>query len=166
MASHSSFEREIRSCRACPRLVAALAQHRLEFPQSHSAPVPASGPTRARLLIIGLAPGRQGANRTGRVFVGDASGRFLFHALHHCGLASDPDPFSAKLIGVRITNVLKCWPPGNKPQIDELQRCGTHLRQELSMFWHAGVRQPRGVLCLGRIAHARTCAALQTLLPT
>ncbi|MGI9325677.1 MAG: uracil-DNA glycosylase family protein, partial [Pseudomonadales bacterium] len=87
-------------------------------------------------------------------------------ALHHCGLATHPDPFSAKLIGVRITNVLKCWPPGNKPQTDELQRCGNHLRQELSMFWHAGVRQPRGVLCLGRIAHARTCAALQTLLPT
>ncbi len=127
--------------------------------------MPASGSARSRLLIVGLAPGRQGANRTGRVFVGDASGRFLFKALHNCGLASDPDPFNAHLNGVRMTNVLKCWPPGNSPKTDELARCGQLLAQELALFWHSGVRQPRGILCLGRIAYERTRMALRPLLP-
>ncbi|MFK7914552.1 MAG: uracil-DNA glycosylase family protein [Pseudomonadales bacterium] len=165
MASHRSLERDILACRRCPRLTAALAEYRAAHPESHSAPVPAAGTAAARLLIIGLAPGRKGANQTGRVFVGDFSGRFLHESLHRLGLASSPDPFQAALHGVRMTNVVKCWPPGNKPGTEEISNCRPLLDRELELFWRPRVRAPRSILCLGRIAHEVALRQIAQRLP-
>ena len=106
---------ELSACRACPRLAAHLATVREAHPDYHCQPVGAWGSPRARLLIVGLAPGLHGANRCGQPFTGDASGAFLFAALSRSGFASDPDPARARLRNVRITNAVKCLPPGNRP---------------------------------------------------
>lgn len=165
MGAVKALERKVLACRRCPRLVAALDDYRKAHPDSHSAPVPASGSSAARLLIVGLAPGRKGANETGRVFVGDFSGRFLHQSLHRLGLASNPDPFQARLQGVRMTNVVKCWPPGNKPDAGEISRCGSLLAEELAYFWRPGTRATRSVLALGRIAHDVALRQLAPQLP-
>lgn len=137
-----------------------MAAYRQANPDSHSRPVPARGPRNARLLVLGLAPGRRGANHTGLVFAGDASGRFLFQALHHAGLASGTDPFTAKLVRVRLTNALKCWPPDNRPSATEFRRCAHWLDPELARFWRPGVRRRRVIVALGRLAHEQLRRAL------
>jgi len=143
----------IRSCQACPRLVDWLSEQRAQHPSHHNAPVADRGDSRARVLLVGLAPGRLGANRTGQVFVGDSSSEFLFHALHVVGLASCVDPEQAKLVGVRLTNVVKCLPPKNQPQPVEVKNCSGHLRAELAQFWRPRARKPRVILSLGGLAH-------------
>ncbi len=146
------------SCRACPRLVQhreAVARHkrRAYAQESYWArPVPGFGDPGARLLLLGLAPGAHGSNRTGRMFTGDASGDFLFPALHRAGLASQPQATAPddgmRLFGVWITAALRCAPPGNRPLRQELATCRPWLEHDL-----ARLGELRAVLALGSIAH-------------
>ena len=140
-------------CRLCSRLTAHLAEIRETHAGYHCAPVPAWGRADARLLIVGLAPGKHGANRTGRPFTGDSSGSFLFESLVANGFATSPRADDAKLINTRITNAVKCLPPQNKPNAKEIRACAPYLSVELGQLWQPGARRPRCVLCLGRVAH-------------
>lgn len=153
-------------CRSCPRLAGHLASVREAHPDYHCLPVGAWGSPRARLLIVGLAPGLHGANRTGQPFTGDASGAFLFAALAQQGLASDADPARARLRNVRITNAVKCLPPENRPTSSELKECARFLRVEIGQLWSPGARKPRCILALGRLAHEAVGYALRESLPT
>ena len=148
-------------CSRCPRLVALRWEIREKYPDYHAAPVPAWGSRDARLLIVGLAPGMHGANRTGRPFTGDASGTFLFQALHRAGLATAPDANRARLKGVRITNAVKCLPPENRPTAAEVRQCRPYLAEELTVLTGRSPRQPRAVLCLGRLAHDAVASVIK-----
>jgi uracil-DNA glycosylase len=151
------LEREIERCALCPRLVrwrerAALsAPPRVEGAQYWSKPVPSFGPRTARILFVGLAPGAHGANRTGRPFTGDGAGPFLYGALYRLGLASKPGSVAPgdglRLRGVRITNAVRCVPPGNRPTGTEVGRCARFLGRELELLGRVRV-----VVCLGEIA--------------
>jgi uracil-DNA glycosylase len=146
------------NCRQCPRLVAFLDRCRKEHPEYHAAPVAPFGDAAAALLIIGLAPGLHGANRTGRPFTGDHAGILLYETLHELGLASAPQSQSRddglRLTGVRISNAVKCVPPANKPETAELRRCNGYLAAEL------GDPSLSVLLALGRIAHEAVLRAL------
>src|ERR1700720_355503 len=124
------------ACRRCPRLGKFLDAVRLKEPSYFCAPVPPFGDPQARLLIVGLAPGMHGANRTGRPFTGDHAGILLYGTLFKFGLASAPTASAADdgltLRGVRITNSVKCLPPGNKPLPLEIKVCNAYLRHELA----------------------------------
>ncbi len=114
-------------------------------------PVPGFGDPRARVLILGLAPGAHGANRTGRPFTGDGAGYFMYPVLHDTGFANQPDSVS-KDDGLRlrkawIASVVRCAPPGDKPTPQEIRDCGTHLAAEVEQL-----TQVRVVVCLGKIA--------------
>jgi len=147
------------NCKRCPRLSRHLRQVRRDFPDYHAAPVPAFGDSRARLLIVGLAPGLHGANRTGRPFTGDHAGILLYATLHRFGLASHATSVSRrdplKLRGARITNAVKCLPPQNKPVPDEVRRCNAFLTQEIAALPRNAV-----MLALGAIAHGAVLKAL------
>ncbi len=138
-------------CRRCPRLAGFLDQVRSDHPDYHARPVAPFGDRDARLLIVGLAPGMHGANRTGRPFTGDYAGILLYATLHRLGLATRPVSETADdglgLLGCRITNAVKCLPPANKPVTSEIVSCNTYLAAELAAFG------PGVVLALGRIAH-------------
>ncbi|HEY5678998.1 MAG TPA: uracil-DNA glycosylase [Pseudomonadales bacterium] len=155
----------LESCRICPRLAAHLDQVRQAHPGYRCLPVGATGSVRAKLLMVGLAPGLHGANRTGRPFTGDASGTFLFAALARVGLASDADPLVARLVGARLTNAVKCLPPQNRPNAAEMSACSRYLREEIDELWSPKVRSARCVLCLGRLAHRSVEIALGKRLP-
>jgi uracil-DNA glycosylase len=146
------------ACRDCPRLAQFLDRVGAEHPDYHARPVAPFGPRRAELLVVGLAPGMHGANRTGRPFTGDHAGILLYRTLHKFGFASGPgsgDPGDGlRLIGCRVTNAVKCLPPQNKPLPEEVRRCNRHLAAEI-----AAVR-PRAILALGAIAHRAVLAAL------
>jgi uracil-DNA glycosylase family 4 len=146
------------ACRDCPRLAGYLDQIRQKYPDYHARPVAPFGPKRAALLVVGLAPGLHGANRTGRPFTGDHAGILLYRTLHQHGFASHEgtaDPGDGlKLIDCRVTNAVKCLPPQNKPQPDEVRRCNRYLAEEI-----AAVR-PRAILALGAIAHGAVLRAL------
>jgi uracil-DNA glycosylase family 4 len=150
------------SCRACPRLAAHLAAIRSLHPDYHARPVPPFGDARAPFLVVGLAPGLHGANRTGRPFTGDFAGELLYATLHRHGFASQPRACGAddgmEFFSCRITNAVKCLPPQNKPRAGEVERCNGYLRGELAALPPGAV-----VLALGRIAHAAVLRAL--LLP-
>ena len=103
--------------------------------------------------MVGLAPGLHGAHRTGRAFVGDSSGSFLFAALAATNFASDPDPAKARLRNMRITNAVKCLPPQNQVKAAELHQCASYLAQEFDHFWQPNMRRPRVLLALGQIAY-------------
>ena len=139
-------------CRRCPRLARYLAQTRKQWPDYWARPVPSFGAAEPRLIIVGLAPGLHGANRTGRPFTGDHAGILLYETLHAFGLASQPASRSADdplvLRGARIVNAVKCVPPENRPQPEEIRRCNGYLARELEQL--SGVRV---YLALGRIAH-------------
>jgi uracil-DNA glycosylase len=145
-------------CRRCPRLSAFLDAVRLDEPDYYCRPVPQFGDPDARLLIVGLAPGMHGANRTGRPFTGDHAGILLYATLHRFGLASGPTSTAAddglKLLNTRITNSVKCLPPANKPLPLEIKACNDFLRAELEQSH--GVRV---ILALGAIAHAAVLRA-------
>ena len=149
-----------RGCRACPRLAAHLDLLKAQLPGYHCAPVPAWGSDGARLLVVGLAPGLHGANRTGRPFTGDASGDFLFAALHRAGFASAPAAADAVLHDLRITNAVRCLPPGNRPTASEQQTCAGYLAAELADLWRPRMRRPRCVAALGAVAHQSLGLAL------
>ncbi len=147
------------SCRRCPRLAAFLDVVRHQQPEYFCKPVPPFGDPQARLLIVGLAPGMHGANRTGRPFTGDHAGILLYGTLFKFGLASAPTSTAAddglSLRDARITNSVKCLPPGNKPLPLEIKVCNAYLREELAQS-----RKTRVILALGAIAHAAVLRAL------
>ena len=146
-------------CTRCPRLAAFLQEQRSQHPQYHNAPVPAFGDSAPRLLIVGLAPGRHGANASGRPFTGDFAGVLLYRTLFELGLSTQPESISAddnlELLGCRITNAVKCLPPQNKPTTLEVKTCNAYLKEELAQLPDGTV-----VFALGGIAHA---AVLRTL---
>jgi len=147
------------SCRRCERLANFLQEVRAAYPAYRCLPVPPFGDPAARLVIVGLAPGMHGANATGRPFTGDFAGILLYETLHAYGYASSPvsrtadDPLT--LDDCRITNSVKCLPPGNKPLPGEVRACNGYLAADLATL-------PRGgaMLALGRIAHEATLVAL------
>ena len=125
---------------------------RARHPDYHNAPVAPFGNPAARLLIVGLAPGAHGANRTGRPFTGDKAGETLYRALYQAGLATRPVSYSAddglRLPGCRITNAVKCLPPGNSPTTREVDTCNAYLAAELDALAPDAV-----ILVLGTVAH-------------
>ena len=148
MGMQSAFDGD---CVACPRLSQFLAGVRLDHPDYHARPVPPFGDPKAELLVVGLAPGMHGANRTGRPFTGDFAGILLYRTLHKFGFAShagSADPADGlRLRRCRITNAVKCLPPENKPTAAEVRSCNGFLVAEIAAL------RPRAVLALGGIAH-------------
>ena len=146
------------ACRRCPRLSAFLDSVKIEQPDYYCRPVPPFGDPEARILVVGLAPGMHGANRTGRPFTGDHAGILLYSTLHKFGLASKPISVAAddglRLIDLRITNSVKCLPPANKPSPMEIRECNEYLRAELAQSHSARV-----IVALGGIAHAAVLRA-------
>ncbi len=146
-------------CRRCPRLAAFLDDTRRGHPGYHCAPVAPFGDAQPRLLIVGLAPGLHGANASGRPFTGDHAGILLYRTLHELGLASAAESRARddglELSGCRITNAVKCVPPGNKPLPVEIANCNRYLVAEL-----AGLPGGCVILALGRIAHDAVLLAL------
>ena len=146
-------------CALCPRLVAFRQDNRARHEDFHNAPVAAFGDLNARLLIVGLAPGLRGANRTGRPFTGDFAGDLLYDTLRTFGFAKGrygrrPDD-GLELIDCRVTNAVRCVPPENKPTTLEIRTCRDFLTAELQAM--AGLR---GVLALGTVAHGAVLSAL------
>ncbi len=146
-------------CRACPRLATFLDDVRARHPDYHARPVPAFGALSPDLLIVGLAPGMHGANRSGRPFTGDYAGVLLYETLHKFGYASAPRSLSADdglvLSGCRITNAVKCLPPANKPEPAEIRQCNGFLAAEI-----AALPDRARILALGQIAHQAVLRAL------
>jgi len=150
---------EIIQCRKCPRLVrwreeVALVKRKAYRDQEYwGRPVPGFGDPMARVLVVGLAPGAHGSNRTGRQFTGDGSGRFLYPALHRAGFANQPSAESRSdgliLKDMYITASGRCAPPANKPTPEELNNCQPFLESEIEFL------SPRVIVCLGRIAFER-----------
>lgn len=154
----SILEQSITRCTRCPRLVAyrrlvAWEKRRAYATESYwGRPVPAFGDPQARLVIVGLAPGAHGSNRTGRMFTGDASGDWLYAVLHHYGFASQAIATSRRdgltLSDCWITAAARCAPPGNKPTPAELANCRPYLARELELL-----TRRRVALALGRVGH-------------
>ena len=146
-------------CKRCPRLSKFLRQVASDYPHYFARPVPAFGDTHARLLIVGLAPGMHGANRTGRPFTGDYAGILLYQTLYEFGFGSRPVSESAsdglKLKRCRISNAVKCLPPQNKPSTAEIRNCNVFLQAELESLPDSAV-----ILALGKIAHDAVLRAL------
>lgn len=147
------------ACRLCPRLARHLDAMRAEYPDYYNAPVPPFGDPGARVLIIGLAPGAHGANRTGRPFTGDFAGILLYATLHAHGFATRPVSTAPgdglELVNCRISNAVKCLPPANKPIGAEIATCNRYLKAELESFAPQGV-----LLALGAVAHGAALRAL------
>ncbi len=152
-----AVEAEVVRCRACPRLVAwrerVAREKRRAYREEHywGRAVPGFGDPRAWLLVVGLAPAAHGANRTGRMFTGDASGDFLYAALHRAGMASQPwsrhREDGLALRGAFVTAACRCAPPQNHPSPEELARCAPFLDREA-----AALPEVRVMLCLGAVA--------------
>jgi uracil-DNA glycosylase family 4 len=136
-----------------------LAETHEHFPDYFARPVPSFGPPDARVLIVGLAPGMHGANRTGRPFTGDYAGILLYETLYELGLATRQESVSCddglKLQGARIANAVKCVPPENKPLPEEMRTCNAYLQVELRELSRVKV-----ILALGRVAHDAVLLAL------
>lgn len=156
---------EIVRCRRCPRLVAWREEvgrtRRAAFRSETywARPVPGFGDARARLLMVGLAPGAHGANRTGRIFTGDASGDFLFAALHQAGFANQPESRSRDdglaLTGCFVTAAVRCVPPENRPAPNEIAACAGFLDREAALL-----SDVRVILALGAVAHGAVLDSL------
>ena len=146
-------------CTLCPRLASFLAKTSREYPDYFCKPVPPFGDPKPRLLIVGLAPGMHGANRTGRPFTGDYAGILLYESLHAAGLSTAPvskDRFDGlQLKGARISNAVKCLPPDNKPLPAEIKTCNQYLAAEL-----AQLDSVKAILALGTVAHDSVLMAL------
>lgn len=156
-ASLDELNQEIVACTRCPRLVAHCRKIGREKRRAYmeweywAKPVPGFGDPQARVLILGLAPGAHGSNRTGRPFTGDGSGHFLYRVLHHAGFASQPTSThrddGMRLFDAYITAAVHCAPPQNKPTPAEIARCAPYLEREI-----AAMPQVRVVVALGKIA--------------
>ena len=148
-----------RSCRACPRLARFLDDVNERYPEYYCKPVPPFGDDAARFLVVGLAPGMHGANRTGRPFTGDHAGILLYTMLHKFGFSTHAESTAADdeltLRDCRITNAVKCLPPDNKPVGAEINTCNIYLANELYAMPEGSV-----VLALGGIAHRAIVKAL------
>ncbi len=148
-----------RDCGRCPRLAAYRAENRNAQPDWHNAPALPFGPDTARLLIVGLAPGRTGANRTGRVFTGDSAGRVLFDTLLRTGWAEghygDDGRDDLRLIDCRISNAVLCAPPGNRPLPDEQSACRPYLKATMETM-----EQLEVIVTLGDVARHNVLKAL------
>ncbi len=146
-------------CRRCPRLAAFRDHHRSAEPNWFNAPVPSFGSSTARLLVVGLAPGLKGANRTGRPFTGDYAGDLLYSTLLQYGFAAGTyaaDPGDGlRLVDCMITNAVRCVPPENKPTPEEIASCRPYFAARL-----AELPNLQAILALGRIAHDQTLATL------
>jgi uracil-DNA glycosylase family 4 len=145
-------------CALCPRLQAFREDNRATNPAWHNAPVPSFGPLGARLLVVGMAPGLRGANRTGRPFTGDHAGLLLYHTLIAHGFATGnylaaPDD-GLSLHDCRIVNAVRCVPPANLPEPSEVKACNRFLRMELQAMMSLRI-----VLALGVLAHAAVLKA-------
>lgn len=149
-----------KTCVLCPRLAAFLEKNRGLYPDFFNAPVPSIGDLNAELLIVGLAPGLKGANRTGRPFTGDFAGDLLYGHLHEFGFSKGtyqarPDD-GVQLINARLTNAVRCVPPENKPSGEEVRCCGNFLEQEINAMPNLKV-----VLVLGGLAHSAVLSVLK-----
>jgi uracil-DNA glycosylase len=153
-----------KDCALCPRLVEFREANRLEFPPWWNAPVPAFGDPDAWLAIVGLAPGKHGANRTGRAFTGDAAGDLLYPTLAKFGLSEGVYNKKADdglvLKGVVILNAVKCLPPENKPSPQEIRTCRPFLERSL-----AALPKVRTIIALGEIAHQSALKSMGAKLP-
>jgi uracil-DNA glycosylase family 4 len=141
------------ACRRCQRIAALRQNSRKRYPAYHSASVGFFGDETAALLIVGLAPGMQGANKTGRPFCGDRSGDWLYANLFRLGYSSSAVDAEATLDNAAITNAVKCVPPDNKPVAEEVRNCSEFLQSELRA-------SGKVVLALGRVAHESVLKAL------
>jgi uracil-DNA glycosylase family 4 len=172
-AALAELNREIVSCHRCPRLVAWREQvarekvARFRDEPYWGRPVPGFGDPAARLLLVGLAPAAHGGNRTGRVFTGDASGDFLFEALHVVGLANQPTSRRAddglQLLGCYVAAAVRCAPPANKPLPEERDRCAPYLARELTLL--RGVRVVVALGAYGWEAAVRAIEAQEGVVP-
>lgn len=146
-------------CQQCPRLAGFLQEVRQRYPDYHARPVAPFGDVAPNLLIVGLAPGMHGANRTGRPFTGDYAGVLLYETLFKYGYASAETSVSADdglvLTGCRISNAVKCLPPENKPSTEEIRVCNRFLANEIKALPNQLV-----ILALGNIAHQAVLKAL------
>ena len=159
MTELEKLEKQIIACRKCSRLVewreeVARVKRKAYMDQEYwGKPVPGFGDPKARVMVVGLAPGAHGSNRTGRQFTGDASGKFLYPALHKAGFANQPQSESRGdgliLNDMYITASGRCAPPDNKPSTEELNTCQPYLERELELI------DPTVIVCLGRIAFER-----------
>ena len=142
-------------CTLCPRLAGFLKDVRKQHPDYYAHPVPPFGDPKAGLVIVGLAPGMKGANRTGRPFTGDYAGILLYATLYKFGFANQPEGASPddglKLRDCRVNNAVKCLPPANKPLPEEIRTCNRYLTADLTTTQSGTV-----ILALGRIAHEAT----------
>ena len=155
----NKLHEEVIACRKCPRLVAwreevARVKRKAYIDQEYwGKPVPGFGDSQARVMVVGLAPGAHGSNRTGRNFTGDASGGFLFPALYRAGFANQPQAESRSdgllLKDMYIAAAARCAPPDNKPSPEELNNCQPYLEREFQLL------KPKVIVCLGRIAFER-----------
>lgn len=146
------------TCALCPRLAAFRSENQIKYPDWHNAPVTSWGPPSARLLIVGLAPGLKGANRTGRPFTGDYAGDLLYDTMIRFGFAqgqyrADPDD-GLTLNDAMVTNAVRCLPPQNKPVASEINACRPFLISRI-----AALPELKVILALGRIAHDSVLAA-------
>lgn len=151
------LQQEVIACRKCPRLVEYISEIARVKRRAYrdwdywAKPVPSFGDVNARVLIVGLAPGAHGSNRTGRPFTGDASGTILYRVLYRAGFATRPESRSRdddlRLIDAYITAAVRCAPPGNKPTTAEIGRCRPYMERELSLL-----SKLRVVVALGKIA--------------
>jgi uracil-DNA glycosylase family 4 len=154
-----SFDGPATECGLCPRLARFREDNRAAYPDWHNAPVPSFGPLDGPLLIVGLAPGLRGANRTGRPFTGDFAGDLLYPTIEGFGFGSGP--FEARpddgfrMTGARVTNAVRCVPPENKPTTAEIRACNPFLEAEI-----AAMPELRAVLALGLVAHKAVLRAL------
>jgi uracil-DNA glycosylase family 4 len=163
------LDKEIVGCHKCPRLVqwreevALVKRKSYENEKYWGKPVPGFGPADARIVIVGLAPGAHGANRTGRIFTGDSSGDWLYKALHKNGLATIPTSTSAddgqKLINTRITCAVRCAPPDNKPSTEEKIECSDYLINEFELLMPTA----RTFVALGSFAWSAIIKSLRAL---
>jgi len=147
------------ACRRCERLAAFLDRLHGEHPSHYNRPVPSFGAARPRLLVVGLAPGLHGANRSGRPFTGDHAGLLLYRVLYRYGFAtrseSDSIDDGLELVDCRITNAVRCVPPENKPTAAEVKTCNGYLRGEIAALAEGGA-----VLALGGVAHKALLSAI------
>lgn len=163
------LDKAIIRCRQCPRLVdwreevAVTKRKSYEDEKYWGKPVPGFGPSDARLVIVGLAPGAHGANRTGRIFTGDSSGDWLYRALYRAGLAKIPTSTSIddgqELIDTRITCAVHCAPPDNKPSTEERNTCSAHFENEIALL----LPTAQTFLALGSLAWNSIFTSLQNL---
>ena len=169
MANQSEFDKlakEITNCHKCTRLVKWREKVSIEKRASYAnetywgKPIAGFGDIRAKILVMGLAPGAHGANRTGRIFTGDRSGDWLFRAMHKAGLASQPESIARndglKLANAWVSTAVRCAPPDNKPTPNERKKCANFLTRELELLSRVKV-----IICLGSFSLTAICDELQ-----